>query len=488
MGDELYRLTAHEIRDAYRSGEATVTAVVQSYLDRIAAVDSKVGAYLDVWRDTVLEDAARLDESFKKGEELGPLAGVPVALKDLLCTRRGTTTCGSRILQGYRSPYDATVVEKLAEADVVFLGKVNMDEFAMGSSTENSGFQLTRNPWNLDCVPGGSSGGSAASVAADETAVALGSDTGGSIRQPAACCGCVGLKPTYGRVSRFGLVAYASSLDQIGPLAKDTEDIALLMNAISGRDPRDSTSADIAVPDFTEALNRSVDGITIGMPKEYFTEDLGGEVRREVEGAIAHLESQGAKVKEISLPHTQYTVAAYYIIATAEASANLARYDGVRYGYRGDGAKDVEAMYCSTKSRGFGPEVQRRVLLGTYVLSSGYYDAYYLKAQKVRSLIRRDFTEAFQECDVVATPTMPTPPFRIGEKANDPMQMYLTDVYTTSANLAGIPGISLPCGRTQEGLPVGLQLLGKPFDEETLITLGHVYEQTNALDKARPPL
>lgn len=276
MGDELYRLTAHEIRDAYRSGEATVTAVVQSYLDRIAAVDSKVGAYLDVWRDTVLEDAARLDESFKKGEELGPLAGVPVALKDLLCTRRGTTTCGSRILQGYRSPYDATVVEKLAEADVVFLGKVNMDEFAMGSSTENSGFQLTRNPWNLDCVPGGSSGGSAASVAADETAVALGSDTGGSIRQPAACCGCVGLKPTYGRVSRFGLVAYASSLDQIGPLAKDTEDIALLMNAISGRDPRDSTSADIAVPDFTEALNRSVDGITIGMPKEYFTEDLGG--------------------------------------------------------------------------------------------------------------------------------------------------------------------------------------------------------------------
>ena len=488
MGSELFRLSAHEIRDAVRSGETTAVAVAESYLARIEAVDSHVQAYVDVWKDAALAQAAQVDEGIAKGNPPGPLAGVPIALKDLLCTKQGLTTCCSKILANYRSPFDATVVERLREAGAVFLGKVNMDEFAMGSSTENSSVQVTRNPWNLDCVPGGSSGGSAASVAADMAAFSLGSDTGGSIRQPAACCGCVGMKPTYGRVSRFGLVAFASSLDQIGPLTKDTEDCALALNAISGRDERDSTSAEIPVPDFTKALTGDIAGLRIGLPNQYFTDALGGEVREKVEAAIAEFERLGARPVRVDLPHTDYAIAVYYIICTAEASANLARFDGVRYGRRSAAATDVERLYHCTKTEGFGPEVQRRILLGTYVLSSGYYDAYYLKAQKVRALIRADFVNALEQCDVILTPTSPTPAFRIGEKTADPLQMYLSDIYTISLNLAGLPGLSIPCGLTDAGLPVGLQLIGKAFDEETLLRAAHAYEQSGGGRLGRPRL
>ncbi len=477
MSRQWYRETAHGIRDALKRHETTAIEVTESFLGRIEEVDGKVAAYTDVWKDTALARAFALDEQLAQGVDPGPLTGVPVALKDVLCTEQGTTTCCSKILQGFRSPFDATAVKRLEQAGAVFLGKVNMDEFAMGSSTENSAVQTTRNPWNLAYVPGGSSGGSAASVASDTCALALGSDTGGSIRQPAALCGCVGMKPTYGRVSRYGLVAFASSLDQIGPLSKDVEDCALALNVICGRDPHDSTSADIPVPDFTKSLTNDVAGITIGLPKEYFTEALGTEMRDKIMDAVAVLERAGAQTMEISLPHTEYAVAVYYIICTAEASANLARFDGVRYGSRSSQAKNVGDMYRLTRSEGFGPEVQRRILLGTYVLSSGYYDAYYVKAQKVRALIQGDFVKAFEQCDVIATPTSPTPAFKIGEKTADPLDMYLSDIYTISVNLAGIPGISLPCGLTAAGLPTGLQLLAKPFDEATLLRVAYTYEK-----------
>ncbi len=488
MSREWYKLTAHALRDAVRNGEASAAEVTQSYLDRIKAVDGKVQAYTDVWESHALEQAEKIDAKLKRGEEAGPLAGVPIGLKDVFCTKTGTTTCCSKILKGYRSPFDATVVERLEAAGGVFLGKLNMDEFAMGSSTENSAVQITHNPWDLDCVPGGSSGGSAAAVAADECALALGSDTGGSIRQPAACCGCVGLKPTYGRVSRYGLVAFASSLDQIGPFTKDMEDMALTLNVLCGRDPRDSTSADMAVPDFTKALRDDVSDITIGLPIEYYTDALGGDVRARVEAAIESLKGLGANVVEVSLPHTDYAIAVYYIICTAEASANLARFDGVRYGYRSPNAKDVREMYVNSKTESFGPEVQRRIMLGTYVLSSGYYDAYYLKAQKVRTLIRQDFQKAFERCDVILTPTSPTPAFKLGEKTADPLEMYLSDIYTISVNLASIPGMSVPCGLTDSGLPVGLQVLGKPFDEETVLRAGYAYEQHRNVEMGAPSL
>jgi aspartyl-tRNA(Asn)/glutamyl-tRNA(Gln) amidotransferase subunit A len=489
MSSQWYEKTAHEIRDAVRNGETSATAVTESFLARLEAVDpNKVDAYTQVWHEAALEQAAAVDAKIQRGEDPGPLAGAPVALKEVLCTREGFTTCSSKILAGFQSPYDASVVRKLADAGAVFLGKVNMDEFAMGSSTENSAIKPTRNPWNLRCVPGGSSGGSAAAVAADECTIALGSDTGGSIRQPACLCGCVGLKPTYGRVSRFGLVAFASSLDQVGPLAKDVEDAALAFSVIAGRDPHDATSADLDVPDLTRALTGDIRGLRIGLPKEYYTAALGPEMREKIEAAIAVLGKQGAEVVEVSLPNTDYAIATYYIICTAEASANLARFDGVRYGFRHPEARDMREMYVRSKSEGFGPEVKRRIMLGTYVLSSGYYDAYYLKAQKVRRLIKQDFDQAFRQCDVIATPTSPTPAFEFGAKTADPLEMYLSDIYTISVNLATLPGISVPCGLTASGLPAGLQLIGKAFDEETLLRVAHCYERNSGITMGKPPI
>jgi aspartyl-tRNA(Asn)/glutamyl-tRNA(Gln) amidotransferase subunit A len=488
MAPELYRLTGHAVRQLIRTGGTSARAVTESVLSRINAVDSKVDAYVDVWSDSALERADSLDKAHSNQPHNLPLLGFPIAIKDVICTTRGTTTCGSQILKGYRSPFNATVIERLEKAGAIFLGKTNMDEFAMGSSTENSSIKTTKNPWNLRCVPGGSSGGSAAAVSADTCAVALGSDTGGSIRQPAAMCGCVGLKPTYGRVSRYGLVAFASSLDQIGPFSKDVRDTAEILNVICGRDVRDSTSADIEVPDFTSRLGRDIKGMRIGLPKEYYTDALNPEMRAKIMTAIKVVEGLGAEVVEISLPHTDYAVAVYYVIATAEASANLARFDGVRYAYRAEGVKDVQDLYCKTRSQGFGREVQRRILLGTYVLSSGYYDAYYLKAQRVRSLIRRDFTQAFERCDVIACPTSPSPAFELSSKTADPLEMYLSDIYTISANLAGLPGISIPCGLTSSNLPAGLQLMGKPFDEATLLQVAHAYEQNRGFELGVPPL
>lgn len=486
MSTDWYRKTARQIAGAVRGGKTTVAEVTESHLARIGAVDGKVKAFVDVWPDTAREQAAGLDARLKKGEDIGPLAGVPIGIKDVLCTKQGTTTCASKILKGYRSPFDATVIERLRDAGAVFLGKLNMDEFAMGSSTENSSIQVTRNPWNLDCVPGGSSGGSAAAIAADECVVTLGSDTGGSIRQPAACCGCVGIKPTYGRVSRYGLVAFASSLDQIGPFTKNVEDAALVLNTLCGRDSRDATSADIPVPDFTQALTQGVSGLKIGLPKEYYTDALNPEMREKIMAAVAVLEKEGAKVVEVSLPHTDYAIAVYYIICTAEASANLARFDGVRYCNRPSGVATMEEMYKRTKTEGFGPEVRRRILLGTYVLSSGYYDAYYLKAQKVRSLIQKDFMNAFEQCDAILTPTSPTEAFKIGEKTADPLEMYLSDIYTISVNLAALPGMSMPCGLTASGLPAGLQILAKPFAEETIFRVASTYEKARGFDMGTP--
>lgn len=486
MAISWYEKTAHEISDAVRSGKVSALEVTENHLARIEAVDGKIQAFVDVWKDAARDQASAVDARIKLGDEVGPLAGVPIGLKDVLCTKLGTTTCCSKILRGYRSPFDGTAVERLSQAGAVFLGKLNMDEFAMGSSTENSSVQLTRNPWNLDCVPGGSSGGSAAAVSAGECAITLGSDTGGSIRQPAACCGCVGIKPTYGRVSRFGLVAFASSLDQIGPFTRNVRDCAMVLNIICGRDPKDSTSADIPVPDFTTALKDDVSGMTLGLPKEYFTDALNPEMREKVMDAVGVLEKAGAKVVEVSLPHTEYAVAVYYIICTAEASANLARFDGVRYGYRAPNVSGMDELYRRTKTDGYGPEVRRRIMLGTYVLSSGYYDAYYLKAQKVRSLIRRDFTEAFKVCDAIVTPTTPTPAFKFGEKTADPLEMYLSDIYTISVNLAGIPGLSMPCGLTKSGLPAGLQIMAKPFDEETILRVAYTYERKRGYELGIP--
>lgn len=485
---ELTALTIHELRRLLQRREVTAGQVLRAFLKRIAQQEGKVQAYMAVTGREALGRATRLDRRLERGENCGPLAGIPLAIKDVICTRGIPTTCSSRILQGFVPPYDATVMRRLDRAGTVVLGKANMDEFAMGSSTENSGYKITRNPWDLSRVPGGSSGGSGAAVAADLCAGALGSDTGGSIRQPAAFCGIVGLKPTYGRVSRYGLVAFASSLDQIGPMTKDVRDAAILLNVIAGHDPCDSTSVDLPVPDYTAQLGRDVTGLRIGIPDEYFIEGMDPEVETAIRGAISVLESLGAKAERISLPHTEYAVATYYLVATAEASSNLARYDGVKYGLRTRDAKDLLEMYMKTRQNGFGAEVKRRIMLGTYALSAGYYDAYYLKALKVRTLIRKDFEQAFKRCEVILTPTAPTPAFRIGEKTGDPLTMYLSDIFTISANLAGIPGISLPCGFTQAGLPIGLQLLGKPFDEATVLQVAFAYEQATEWDKRNPPL
>lgn len=484
---ELTALTIHELQGLLQRREVTAGQVLRAFLKRIAQQEGKVQAYMAVTGREALGRATRLDRRLDRGENCGPLAGIPLAIKDVICTRGIPTTCSSRILQGFVPPYDATVMRRLDRAGTVVLGKANMDEFAMGSSTENSGYKITRNPWDLGRVPGGSSGGSAAAVAADLCAGALGSDTGGSIRQPAAFCGIVGLKPTYGRVSRYGLVAFASSLDQIGPMTKNVRDAAILLNVIAGHDPCDSTSVDLPVPDYTAQLGRDVTGLRIGIPDEYFIEGMDPEVETAIRGAVSVLESLGAKAERISLPRTEYAVATYYLVATAEASSNLARYDGVKYGLRTRDAKDLVEMYMKTRQNGFGAEVKRRIMLGTYALSAGYYDAYYLKALKVRTLIRKDFEQAFKRCEVILTPTAPTPAFRIGEKTGDPLTMYLSDIFTISANLAGIPGISLPCGFTRAGLPIGLQLLGKPFDEATVLQVAFAYEQATEWDKRIPP-
>jgi aspartyl-tRNA(Asn)/glutamyl-tRNA(Gln) amidotransferase subunit A len=485
---ELYHFTIHELHDMLKKGETTSQAVTESVLGRIKAVDDKVKAYITVTGDIARAQALAADKRIKAGDISSPLLGIPIAIKDNMCTEGIKTTCASKILGNFVPPYDATVVGKLKQAGIVLCGKPNMDEFAMGSSTENSGFFVTKNPWDLERIPGGSSGGSAAAVAADECIGSLGSDTGGSIRQPAACCGVVGLKPTYGRVSRYGLVAFASSLDQIGPITKDVTDTALLMNAIAGHDPKDSTSANMPAPDFTRALKKDVQGLKIGLPKEYFIEGMDPEVEKTVKNAVKTLEGLGAKIIEVSLPHTDYAIATYYILATSEASSNLARYDGVKYGFRAQGARDLLEMYMKSRSQGFGPEVKRRIMLGTYALSAGYYEAYYKKGQQVRTLIKRDFDEAFKTVDVIATPTAPTAAFRIGEKSADPLQMYLSDIFTISVNLAGIPGISLPCGFAKGNLPIGLQLLGRHFNEEAILHAAYAYEQATEWHKRKPEL
>ena len=442
---------------------------------RIEAVDDQVQAYIHLTRDIARQQAEAADRKLAAGED-AQLLGVPIALKDLICMKDTPTTCASHILENFVSPYDATVVKRLKAAGAVLIGKTNMDEFAMGSSNENSYFHATKNPWDLNRVPGGSSGGSGAAVAANECMGALGSDTGGSIRQPAAFCGITGLKPTYGRVSRFGLVAFASSFDQIGPMTKTVEDAAILMNVIGGHDPMDSTSANVDLPDFTVSLSNDVKGLKVGIPEEYFAKGLDASVEKAVQEAIQMLESMGLQTVKVSLPHTEYAVATYYILACAEASANLSRYDGVKYGYRSEHSENLMDMYTNTREEGFGEEVKRRILLGTFVLSSGYYDAYYLKGQKARTIIKRDFEEAFRQCDVMAGPIAPAPAFKLGEKLDDPLQMYLSDIFTISANLAGIPAISIPCGQSENGLPVGLQLMGKHFDEATLLNVAHQYQ------------
>jgi len=510
----LIHSTATVLLKGLRAGEYTSVELAQAYLEQIEKYDSSVRSFLRVDREDVLTRAEQIDRRRAAGEPLGRLCGLPVAVKDVICTQGQPTTCASRMLEEFVPPYDATVVCRLKEADAVLLGKTNMDEFAMGSTTENSFFGPTRNPWDTNRVPGGSSGGAAACVAAAMTPLSVGSDTGGSIRQPASFCGVVGMKPTYGRISRYGLVAFASSLDQIGPLAHTAEDTALLLEVLAGHDPRDSTSANLPVPRYTETVREPLEGLTLGLVREHFGEGLEGEIEAAIREAVKVYESLGATVKEVSLPHSKYAIATYYIIAPSEASSNLARYDGAHYGYRTDEqemAAELEAerkalaasgddtrlddldaplvrMYRRTRAEGFGPEVKRRIMLGTYALSAGYYDAYYLKALKVRRLIRNDYDEAFKQVDLIAGPVTPTAAYRIGEKTDDPLAMYLGDLYTVSANLAGIGGISIPCGFTSSGLPIGLQLQGPALDEERLLRAAHMFQQATDWHSRRPDL
>ena len=474
---DLKSLTIDAARTAVQERKTTALALAEAHYAHIQKEDGQIGAFLTLSKERALEQADRIDRMAAEGKTLPPLGGVPVGVKDVMSTRGLRTTAGSKILENYVPPYDCTAVARMEAAGAVVLGKMNCDEFAMGSSNENSAYHPVRNPRDLNRVPGGSSGGSAAAVAADMAVVALGSDTGGSIRQPASFCGVVGLMPTYGRVSRYGLIAFASSLDHIGPLAKTVKDAAIVLRTIAGRDPMDSTSAKVAVPDYVVELDKPVRGMKLGMAKEYFGEGLDDEVRQAVEAAIDKLKRLGCEIVPVSLPHTPYAIPTYYLIATAEASANLARFDGVRYGHRARGVKTLQEMYRRSRDEGFGAEVKRRIMLGTYALSAGYYDAYYLKAQKVRTLLTRDFDEAFRKVDAIVTPTSPTAAFRLGEKSNDPLAMYLADIYTVTADLAGIPGISVPCGETREKLPIGLQILGKHFDEATILRVAHAYEQ-----------
>jgi aspartyl-tRNA(Asn)/glutamyl-tRNA(Gln) amidotransferase subunit A len=506
--------TAVEHVRRLEAGEITSVELTEAYLERIQALDGRVGAFLRVDRDQALAQAGDIDKRRAAGKAVGRLAGLPVAVKDVLCDRTQPTTCASRMLENFRSPYDATVVTKLRNADAVLVGRTNMDEFAMGGSTENSAFQMTRNPWDLERSPGGSSGGSAAAVAAGMAPAAIGTDTGGSIRQPAGLCGVVGMKPTYGRVSRYGLVAFASSLDQVGPFGRSVEDVAMLLQAVAGHDPRDTTSLDVPVPSYSESVNKPLSGLRIGSVREHFGPGLDADVEAAVRAALDVYKSLGASLHEISLPHSKYAVATYYVIAPSEASSNLARYDGVHFGYRtnekemlaelaaerkhfetaGDrgGLEHIDSalvrMYRRTRAEGFGPEVKRRIMLGTYALSAGYYDAYYLKALKVRRLIRRDFDEAFQKVDLIAGPITPSPAFKIGEMADDPLAMYLVDIYTVSANLAGIPGICVPCGRSNSGLPIGLQLQAPTLEEERLLRGARMFESATEWHKQRAPV
>ena len=465
----LAALTLHQASEQLRRGEFSSLELTEAVFQRIASTGDKIHAYLTLARETALAEAKRADDRLRQDQGGSPLLGIPIAIKDNFLTRGLRTTCASKILGDFKPPYDATTVTKLRDAGAVITGKTNLDEFAMGSSVENSAFFPTRNPWNLERIPGGSSGGSAAAVAADECIVALGTDTGGSIRQPAACCGIVGFKPTYGRVSRYGIFAFASSMDQVGPMTKDVRDSALLLQAIAGHDPADSTSAPCPVPNYADALDRNVKGLRLGVPKEYFVSGMQPEVEQAARAAIRELEQNGAAVKEVSLPHTEYAVAVYYIIATAEA-------------------KDLTETYMISRDEGFGPEVKRRIMLGTYALSAGYYDAYYLKAQRVRTLMKLDFDEAFKRCDALVTPTAPTTAFKIGEKINDPLQMYLSDIYTISANLAGLPALSLPCGFDNQGMPIGMQIIGKHFDEPTVLRVAHAYEQATEWHKLKAKL
>lgn len=485
----LHKLTLCELQKQFKTGGVTATEIVRAYFLRLSQVEPKVKAFVTQAKEAALIQAEDLDRKLKAWRKTNPLTGMPLAIKDNICTDGVLTTCSSRMLQNFVPPYDATVIAKLRAQEYILLGKTNLDEFAMGSSTENSAFGPSRNPWNLHCVPGGSSGGSAAAVAAEECVAALGSDTGGSIRQPAAFCGVVGLKPTYGRVSRYGLVAFASSLDQIGPITRDVADAAFLLQIIAGHDPMDSTSVDRPVPDYMRALQkRDLKALKVGVPVEFFTEGLDPDVEQAVRATIGELRNLGAEIREIRLPSTGAAVAVYYVIATAEASSNLARFDGVKFGFRAKEAKDLLELYMKTRQEGFGPEVKRRIMLGTYVLSAGYYDAYYGKAQAVRTLVCRDFAAAFREVDLIVTPATPTPAFRLGEKSEDPLQMYLSDIFTISANLAGLPAIALPCGFSTTGLPIGVQLIGRAFEEETVLRAAHAYEQATQWHLRKPTI
>ncbi|NSL53027.1 Asp-tRNA(Asn)/Glu-tRNA(Gln) amidotransferase subunit GatA [Calidifontibacillus erzurumensis] len=484
----LFEHKISELHQMLHKKEITVTDLVDESYKRIGEVEDQVKAFITLNEEAAREQAAKLDEELSSRDQFGLLFGMPIGVKDNIVTKGLRTTCASKILANYDPIYDATVTQKLHNAEAIIIGKCNMDEFAMGSSNENSGFYPTKNPWNLDYVPGGSSGGSAAAVAAGEVPFALGSDTGGSIRQPAAFCGVVGLKPTYGLVSRFGLVAYASSLDQIGPITRNVEDNAYILQAIAGHDKMDSTSANVDIPDYLSALTGDVKGLKIAVPKEYIGEGVREDVKEAVMNALKVLESQGAVWEEVSLPHSKYAVATYYLLASSEASSNLSRFDGVRYGVRSDNAKNVIDLFKMSRSEGFGDEVKRRIMLGTFALSAGYYDAYYKKAQKVRTLIKNDFEQVFEKYDVIIGPTNPTPAFKIGEKTNDPLTMYVEDILTIPVNLAGVPGISVPCGFSSEGLPIGLQIIGKHFDESTVYRVAHAYEQATDFTRQRPNL
>ncbi|MEK6645475.1 MAG: Asp-tRNA(Asn)/Glu-tRNA(Gln) amidotransferase subunit GatA [Candidatus Firestonebacteria bacterium] len=483
---KLNELTAYELKQKLSKGEITSSEIVTSVFEQINKTEEKLHAYIRYSFESAIEQAKICDKKLRAKENHMPLLGIPIAIKDNICMEGEKATCGSKILENFVAPYDATVISKLKKAGAIFIGRTNMDEFAMGSSTENSYFGPTKNPWDVTRVPGGSSGGSAVAVASCESILSLGSETGGSVRQPASCCGVVGFKPTYGRVSRYGLVAFASSLDQIGSFARDVRDCALLMEMISGHDEFDSTTANVPVPKYTELLDRDIKGLKFGIPKEYFIEGVDAEVKEAILIAIKQLEILGAIPVEISLPHTQYCLPVYYIIAPCEASSNLARFDGVHYGYRSPNSPNLLEMYKNTRAEGFGKEVKRRIMIGTYALSSGYYDAYYVKALKVRTLIKRDFEEVFKKCDCIITPTSPTSAFKIGERVEDPVKMYLADIFTVSVNLAGVPAISVPCGWTKEKLPIGLQIIGKHYDEETIFRVAYAYEQSTNWHKQRP--
>ncbi len=484
----VYELSLSELSQKLSKKEISSRELTVSVLKRIQNTNAALNTFVAITEEEALADAKKVDEKRGRGESLSPLAGIPIALKDIFLTKGIKTTCCSKILSNFVPPYDATVVRRLKENDYVLVGKLNMDEFAMGSSNENSYYGAVKNPWDLERIPGGSSGGSAAAVSASQCIGSYGTDTGGSVRQPAALCSVVGLKPTYGRVSRYGIIAFASSLDQVGPFGKTVKDTALLLQAVAGHDPLDSTSAPLPVPDYAKSLKNDAKGLTVGIAKEYFTEGMQKEVERSVREAIDQIKKLGAKVIDVSLPHTPYAIPTYYIIATAEASSNLARYDGVKYGYRAAEAETLLEMYRKTRGEGFGIEVKRRIMLGTFALSSGYYEAYYKKASQVRTLLKNDFHEAFKKCDVIVTPAAPTTAFKLGEKIEDPLQMYLSDIFTISANLAGIPGLVLPCGFDRKGLPIGLQMLAPHFKEESLFHLAHAYEKSTEWHLRKPPL